>query len=184
MKLSLKKLKNFHGPKGPVLLVIMDGIGIGPKDESNAVYLAETPNMDRLFASRLYTQIQAHGKAVGLPSDEDMGNSEVGHNALGAGRVFDQGARLVNRAIRTGSVFETRLWEKIMDRGRRGGTLHFIGLLSDGNVHSHIDQLFALVDHCADRDIKRVRLHALLDGRDVGERSALEYIMPTQGRLK
>ncbi|MFZ7110130.1 MAG: 2,3-bisphosphoglycerate-independent phosphoglycerate mutase [Desulfatiglandales bacterium] len=184
MELSLKKLKNFHGPKGPVLLVIMDGIGIGPKDESNAVYLGETPNMDRLFASRLYMQIQAHGKAVGLPSDEDMGNSEVGHNALGAGRVFDQGARLVNRAIRTGTVFETRLWEKIMDRGRRGGTLHFIGLLSDGNVHSHIDQLFALVDHCADRDIKRVRLHALLDGRDVGERSALDYIMPTQGRLK
>lgn len=184
MKLSLKKLKYFQGPKGPVLLIIMDGIGIGPENQTNAVYLAETPNLDRLFQSRLYTEIRAHGTAVGLPSDEDMGNSEVGHNALGAGRVFDQGARLVNRAIRTGRIFETDLWQSISSRGTGGGTVHFIGLLSDGNVHSHIDQLYALIDRCTEQGLPKVRVHALLDGRDVGERSALDYIVPTQDKLK
>jgi len=184
MKLSLKKLKSFHGPKGPLLLIIMDGIGIGPEDETNAVYLAQTPNLDRLFQSRLYTQIRAHGTAVGLPSDKDMGNSEVGHNALGAGRVFDQGARLVNRAIKTGRIFETELWQTILDCGTRGGALHFIGLLSDGNVHSHIDQLFALIDRCAEQGLPRVRVHPLLDGRDVGERSALDYVVPTREKLE
>jgi len=102
MSLSLKKLKSFHGRKGPLLLIIMDGIGIGKEDETNAVHLANTPHLDRLFKSDLYTQLKAHGTAVGLPSDDDMGNSEVGHNAIGAGRIFDQGARLVNRAIQTG----------------------------------------------------------------------------------
>ncbi len=184
MKLSLKKLKDFHGPKGPVLLIIMDGIGIGPEDETNAVYLAETPNLDRLFQSELYTQIRAHGTAVGLPSDDDMGNSEVGHNAVGAGRVFDQGARLVNRAIKTGRIFETEIWRNIVERSKSGGTLHFIGLLSDGNVHSHMDQLFALIDRCAEEGLSRVCVHPLLDGRDVGERSALDYILPTQEKLK
>ncbi len=184
MKLSLKKLKNFHGPKGPLLLIIMDGIGIGSEDETNAVYLAETPNLDRLMQTGLYTKIRAHGTAVGLPSDKDMGNSEVGHNALGAGRVFDQGARLVNAAIKTGRIFETELWQNLSERVRRGRTLHFIGLLSDGNVHSHIDQLFALIDRCAEEGLPRVRVHALLDGRDVGERSALDYVVPTQEKLK
>ena len=90
MSLNLDKLKSFHGRKGPLLLIIMDGIGIGKADETNAVYMANTPNLDKLFKSDLYTQLKAHGKAVGLPSDDDMGNSEVGHNAIGAGRVFDQ----------------------------------------------------------------------------------------------
>ncbi len=183
MKLSLNKLKNFNGPKGPVLLIIMDGIGIGPEDESNAVYLAKTPNLDRLFQSKLYARIRAHGTAVGLPSDKDMGNSEVGHNALGAGRVFDQGARLVNRALQTGRIFETEIWRKIVERGKSGGALHFIGLLSDGNVHSHIDQLFLLIDRCAEEGLPRVRVHPLLDGRDVGERSALDYLVPTREKL-
>ena len=148
MPLTLKKLKSFSGRKGPLLLIIMDGVGIGRKDESNAVYLARTPVLDHLFQSRLYCQLQAHGTAVGLPSDKDMGNSEVGHNAIGAGRVFDQGAKLVNRAIETKQIFETELWAKIVRRVKEGGTLHFIGLLSDGNVHSHIDQLYKLIDKC------------------------------------
>jgi len=113
-----------------------------------------------------------------------MGNSEVGHNALGAGRVFDQGARLVNAALQTGKIFETQQWDKIVQRAKKGGTIHFIGLLSDGNVHSHIDQLYILIDRCAELDLKRLRVHALLDGRDVGERSALDYITPTEAKLR
>ncbi|MBW2065204.1 MAG: 2,3-bisphosphoglycerate-independent phosphoglycerate mutase [Deltaproteobacteria bacterium] len=184
MPLRLKKLENFRGRKGPLLLIIMDGIGIGPEDERNAVYLADTPNIDRLTGSRFYTQLQAHGTAVGLPTDQDMGNSEVGHNALGAGRVFDQGARLVNKAIQSGMIYETELWKGILQRARKGGTIHFLGLLSDGNVHSHIDHLFALIDKCAESGVKKVRVHALLDGRDVGERTALRYVIPTEEKLK
>ncbi len=184
MKLELRKLESFKGRSGPLLLIIMDGIGIGPSDERNAVYMAHTPNLDRLIGSKLYCELQAHGTAVGLPSDKDMGNSEVGHNALGAGRVFDQGARLVNKALETGKIFETDLWKKIVDRGLGGGTVHFIGLLSDGNVHSHIDHLYRLIEKCAETGIRRVRIHALLDGRDVGERSALNYIIPTEEKLQ
>lgn len=180
---GLVSLRSFHGRKGPLLLIIMDGVGIGRPDETNAVFLARTPHLDRLLAGTLYTQLKAHGTAVGLPSDEDMGNSEVGHNALGAGRVFDQGARLVNRALESGKVFETDQWKAMAERARRGGTVHFIGLLSDGNVHSHITQLYKLVERCAAEKWARVRIHALLDGRDVGERSALDYVIPTERKL-
>ncbi len=183
MSLELKSLKYFKGRKGPLLLIIMDGIGIGKNDESNAVFLANAPVLNRLLKTDLYIQLKAHGKAVGLPTDGDMGNSEVGHNALGAGRVFEQGASLVNSALKTGKVFEERLWQEILDRSRKGGTLHFIGLLSDGNVHSHIDQLNILIDNCAESGLKKVRVHALLDGRDVGEKSALDYVLPTQEKL-
>jgi 2,3-bisphosphoglycerate-independent phosphoglycerate mutase len=184
MSLQLKKLKSFHGRKGPLLLIIMDGIGIGRQDESNAVYMAKPPTLDRLIASERYAQLRAHGTAVGLPTDKDMGNSEVGHNALGAGRVFDQGARLVNKAFETGQIFQTALWGRIVDRAKKGGTVHFLGLLSDGNVHSHIEQLYKLIDHCAELGLKAVRVHALLDGRDVGERSALDYVIPTEKKLR
>jgi 2,3-bisphosphoglycerate-independent phosphoglycerate mutase len=183
MSLRLKRLKTFSGRKGPLLLIIMDGIGMGSPYEGNAVHLARTPNLDQLCSSRFYCLLQAHGTAVGLPTDKDMGNSEVGHNALGAGRVFDQGARLVNRAIESGKIFKTELWDQIVQRGRNRGTVHFLGLLSDGNVHSHIDQLYRLIDACAETAVERVRVHALLDGRDVGEKSALQYIVPTEERL-
>ncbi|HEJ84041.1 MAG TPA: 2,3-bisphosphoglycerate-independent phosphoglycerate mutase, partial [Desulfobacteraceae bacterium] len=184
MSLGLKRLTLFPGREGPLLLIIMDGIGLGRRDESNAVYLARTPTLDRLFQSDLYTELKAHGTAVGLPSDNDMGNSEVGHNALGAGRIFEQGARLVNKALETGEIFRTDLWNRIVERAKEGGTIHFIGLLSDGNVHSHIDHLYRMIDKCGETGIKRVRVHALLDGRDVGERTALNYLMPTQDRLR
>jgi 2,3-bisphosphoglycerate-independent phosphoglycerate mutase len=184
MLLTLKKLKSFHGRKGPLLLIIMDGIGIGRADETNAVYKANTPNLDKLFKSDLYTQLRAHGTAVGLPSDDDMGNSEVGHNAMGAGRVFDQGARLVNAALKTGRIFQSTAWDNIAKRSQNGGTIHFIGLLSDGNVHSHIEQLFIMIDKCAELNFKKVRVHTLIDGRDVGERTALDYIIPTEKKLK
>ncbi len=184
MRLKLNKLKFFSGRKGPLLLIIMDGVGVGKKYEGNAVYLAKTPNLDRIMSSKLYCQLQAHGTAVGLPTDGDMGNSEVGHNALGAGRVFEQGALLVNKAIETGRIFETELWSNIADRAGDGASLHFIGLLSDGNVHSHIDQLNKLIDKCAELGFGHLRIHALLDGRDVGEKSALEYVIPTESKLK
>ena len=184
MSLQLKKLRSFPGRKGPLLLIIMDGIGLGKNDDSNAVYLAKTPVLDKLMAGPLQTRLRAHGTAVGLPSDEDMGNSEVGHNAIGAGRVFAQGAKLVDTAIENKSIFNTEIWNNLVNRGKGKATLHFIGLLSDGNVHSHIKQLYALLQNCAEKGVKRVRLHPLLDGRDVGEKTALTYIEQTEALLK
>ncbi len=181
--MTLKKLENFAGRKGPVLLMILDGVGIGKEYEGNAVYMAKTPILDELMKSDLMTQLKAHGPAVGLPTDGDMGNSEVGHNAIGAGRVFAQGAKLVDNSIKTGDIFKSDAWTSIVKRGQEGGAVHFVGLLSDGNVHSHIDHMFALIKNLADNNVKKVRVHALLDGRDVGERSALEYIRPTQELL-
>ena len=183
MTLNLNKLKNFHGRKGSLLLIIMDGVGIGKKYDGNAVYKANTPVLDNLFKSKLYTQLKAHGPAVGLPSEDDMGNSEVGHNAIGAGRVFDQGAKLVNRSIKSGEIFKSEIWKNVTERGKKNGTVHFIGLLSDGNVHSHIDQLFALINQCKQEGIPKVRLHVLLDGRDVPGKSALKYLTMTEELL-
>ena len=181
MELKLKKLKNFTPRKGPLLLIIMDGVGLGENIDSNAEYAGKTPCLDKLFKSELFTSLQAHGVAVGLPSDDDMGNSEVGHNALGAGRVFDQGAKRVNFALADGSIYKSEEWEKLVTHAKEsGGTFHFIGLLSDGNVHSHIDQLFAMIRHLSQEGVKKVRVHALLDGRDVQERSALTYIDETE----
>jgi 2,3-bisphosphoglycerate-independent phosphoglycerate mutase len=181
---ELRRWRKFHGRPGPLLIVVMDGMGIGREDESNAVYLARTPTLDRLLATCPHTRLLAHGPAVGLPSWEDMGNSEVGHNAIGAGRVFEQGAKLVNREIASGGIYRTPLWGEIAGRCRDGGgALHFIGLLSDGNVHSHIDHLFAMVRKAAEAGVKRLRVHPLMDGRDVGETSALDYVEPLEAAL-
>ena len=183
MTLNLTKNKFHNIRKGPLLLIIMDGIGIGKNADNNGVYLAKTPTLDKLFASPFYTKLKAHGPAVGLPSEDDMGNSEVGHNALGAGRVFSQGAKLVNNSIKSGNIFQSELWQKIISAGKNGSTIHFIGLFSDGNVHSHIDQLYALIDECVKNGVSKVRLHPLLDGRDVGERSALDYVLPAEEKF-
>ena len=181
--MELKPLAGYTTFAGPVVAVIMDGLGIGPHDESDGVHVSFTPTLDQLFQEKLMLRLKAHGKAVGLPADDDMGNSEVGHNALGAGRIFAQGARLVNEAIQSGTIFSGRVWDEMLGRTQQGGTIHFIGLVSDGNVHSHIDQLYAMLARCAEFGVSRVRVHALLDGRDVGEKSALEYIIPLQKRL-
>ncbi|MFP6597851.1 MAG: 2,3-bisphosphoglycerate-independent phosphoglycerate mutase, partial [Candidatus Hydrogenedentota bacterium] len=174
---TLEALENYKAIPGPVVCVVMDGVGLGNCDEADGVHLAYTPVLDKLMAEEpLYCQLKAHGMAVGMPTDGDMGNSEVGHNTLGAGRVFPQGAKRVNEAIRSGALFEGAAWKKAVERGRDGGTLHFIGLLSDGNVHSHIDQLVAMLDKAAEDGVERVRIHVLLDGRDVKERSALNYL--------
>jgi len=175
----LKTFSAFQGRPGPVVLVVMDGIGLNPRSAGNAVAAAHTPTLDWLMEHCPTTRLRAHGKAVGLPSDEDMGNSEVGHNAIGAGRVFHQGARLVSEAIETGGMWEEEVWKKLVENCLSNeGTLHFIGLLSDGNVHSHIDHLRAMILRAKEEGILRVRVHILLDGRDVGETSALEYVLP------
>jgi 2,3-bisphosphoglycerate-independent phosphoglycerate mutase len=182
-KLHLEPLKNYNAFSGPVVFVIMDGVGIGKLDESDGVFMANTPVLDSLFQEPLFQKLKAHGKAVGLPSDEDMGNSEVGHNALGSGRVFAQGARLVNDAIATGKLFEGASWRSTINQARAGGSVHFIGLLSDGNVHSNIEQLLAMIERCAQEEVATVRIHPLLDGRDVGEKSALTYLDRLEKKL-
>ena len=182
MSMQLTPATGYRSFAGPVVLIILDGVGIGTRDERDGVHVAHTPVLDTLFQENMITQLKAHGSAVGLPSEDDMGNSEVGHNALGAGRVFSQGAKLVNEALATKKVFGGKAWEQLMGRAEKG-TVHFIGLVSDGNVHSNIEQLYALLDGCAEQGVKRVRVHALLDGRDVGAKSALDYIVPLEKRL-
>jgi 2,3-bisphosphoglycerate-independent phosphoglycerate mutase len=179
MSLHLDPHPSFAGRPGPVLLVIADGVGVQPDVPSNAVAVAETPTLDRLMSGELYTELAAHGPAVGLPSDDDMGNSEVGHNALGAGRVFAQGAKLVNRAIESGAIFESDIWHEAVDHAR-SGTIHFIGLHSDGNVHSHNEHLYAMLRRVAEEGVTSAAVHILHDGRDVPSRSALTYIERTE----
>lgn len=176
-KLILQKSKAFGGPKGPVVLVIMDGVGIGNADPGDMVHKATKPHLDWLDAHTVKSQLKAHGTAVGMPDDGDMGNSEVGHNAIGAGRVFAQGARLVNEAIASRALFEGEVWREMVARcAEKKSALHFIGLLSDGNVHSHMTQIVALVREASAAGVSTVRVHTLLDGRDVPPTSALEYI--------
>ena len=165
------------GADGPVCAVVMDGIGLNPAADGNAFHHAQTPTLDYLFQKYGCLPLAAHGHAVGLPSNKDMGNSEVGHNALGAGRIFEQGAKLVKNAIDSGQLFESDTWQWLVERPRQNaGTLHLIGLLSDGNVHSHEDHLHAMLAHLASADVAKVRVHVILDGRDVSERSAEVYI--------
>lgn len=165
------------GAGTPVVLAILDGVALADRGPYNAVTLANTPTLDRLFDGPLFTTLKAHGRAVGMPSDDDMGNSEVGHNTLGAGRVVNQGARLVNDALVSGCMFASDAWQSLIQPViETNKTFHLIGLLSDGNVHSHMDHVHALVQQCANDGIQRLRLHALLDGRDVPARSALGYV--------
>ena len=179
----LQPTQGYETFNGPIVTVIMDGVGIGTKDERDGVFVANTPILDRLLTEPLMVKLKAHGTAVGLPSDGDMGNSEVGHNALGAGRIFAQGTQLVNDALSSGAVFQSEEWGELKKRGLAGHALHFIGLLSDGNVHSNIAQLFLLLDRCVSDKLPRVRLHILLDGRDVDQKSALKYIAQLENKI-
>ena len=176
---SLKKSTSFQGARGPVLTIVMDGVGIAPDNGANAVKAANTPTLDALMRDYPMVPLKAHGTAVGLPSDDDMGNSEVGHNALGAGKVFAQGAKLVTQSIESGKIFASETWKTLVSRVLTPTqTLHFIGLFSDGNVHSHIDHLKAMILQAKKEGVRRVRIHVLIDGRDVGETSALDYVLP------
>ena len=221
--------------RGPLILAILDGVGWGARDGGDAVHLAAKPHLQRLWTEAPTRTLKAHGTAVGMPSDADMGNSEVGHNALGAGRVFRQGAALVQDAIANGRLFDTAAssihqrtlvepsnsdadqggasigpeahLECVEDRsgvttkrcaegGGSGawrwlvepltsatGTLHLCGLLSDGNVHAHIDHVIALV-RAADREgVQCIRIHALADGRDVLDPSFDHYVEQLQATL-
>ena len=181
----MKQLQKHPGAKNvrPVVTIVMDGVGLAPAGESNAVYLARTPNLDRLMAHYPMIPLRAHGTAVGLPSDDDMGNSEVGHNALGSGQVFAQGAKLVSASIESGKMFASETWKTLIANAKNGGKLHFLGLFSDGNVHSHIDHLKAMLTEAKKEGVPTIRIHILLDGRDVGETSALDYIDPFEAFL-
>lgn len=154
----------------------MDGVGLGAGDRGDAVAAARTPTLDWIASRGMTQSLLAHGKAVGLPSDDDMGNSEVGHNALGAGVVHQQGAALVGRALASGTLVASSAFQTCIERSQRGGALHFLGLLSDGNVHAHIGHLVAMMRGAAASGAKRIFVHALLDGRDVAPTSALTYI--------
>ena len=179
MSLTLEKIASYPGPKGPVLLVIMDGVGIGKYAEGDFVKAANKPTLDWLQQNALYTTLKAHGTAVGMPSDADMGNSEIGHNAIGCGRVFDQGASLVAKAVASGALYQGPTWKKVIENVLdHKSTLHFIGLFSDGNVHSHLDHLKAMLTQAKKEGVSKIRIHPLLDGRDVPPTSALDYILP------
>ena len=179
MDKKLTKINSFNGIEGPVVTIVMDGIGVAPANAANAVNAAFTPTLDMLAAKYPHVNLKAHGTAVGLPSDDDMGNSEVGHNALGAGQVFAQGAKLVSQSIESGKMFASATWQELIANVKtNASTLHFLGLFSDGNVHSHIDHLKAMLIQAKKEGVNKVRIHILIDGRDVGETSALEYIDP------
>ena len=165
--------------KKKVALIVMDGVGICPegKEAGSAVIAANTPILDELMKTRPWIKLKAHGPAVGLPDESDMGNSEVGHNALGCGQIYAQGAKLVNQSIASGRIFESAAWKEGMTHALDNeGAVHFIGLLSDGNVHSHINHLKALIQEAKKEGVKRVFVHALLDGRDVPPTSGLSYL--------
>jgi len=182
MTLRLQKHNSFSGRKGPVVILVADGVGAAPPHPSNAVSEAKTPTLDWLADQPMYTELLAHGTAVGLPSDDDMGNSEVGHNAIGAGRIFAQGAKLVNQALASGAAFETNVWKQAMAHGK-SNTLHLMGLHSDGNIHAHTKHLYQLMKTAAEQGVKQCCLHILLDGRDVGARTALTYIEETEKHI-
>ena len=176
-KRALKKSKKFSGINGPLVCIVMDGIGIAAESSGNAVALANTPTLDKLKIDYPVRKLKAHGTAVGLPSDEDMGNSEVGHNAMGAGQVFAQGCKLVTKSIESGEVFNSNTWRELSANClSNNSVMHFIGLLSDANVHSNLDHLYAMIKQAKSDGLKKVRVHVLLDGRDVDPMSGVLYV--------
>ncbi|XP_066381287.1 2,3-bisphosphoglycerate-independent phosphoglycerate mutase-like [Miscanthus floridulus] len=172
-------------PKGkPVAVVVLDGWGEATPDQYNCIHVAQTPVMDSLKngAPEKWTLVKAHGTAVGLPSDDDMGNSEVGHNALGAGRIFAQGAKLVDSALASGKIYNGDGFNYIKE-SFESGTLHLIGLLSDGGVHSRLDQLQLLLKGASERGAKKIRVHILTDGRDVLDGSSVGFVETLENDL-
>ncbi len=169
----------------PVLLVVMDGVGFSKTGLGDAVTEANTPTLDWMLKNCPYTRLKAHGDAVGLPSDDDMGNSEVGHNALGCGQIYSQGAKLVNESIESGKMYDSAAWKELVSNVKsKDSTMHFIGLLSDGNVHSNISHLFNMLREAKKEGVKKARIHILLDGRDVPATSAPIYVEQLENVLK
>jgi len=169
-------------PRRPVVLVILDGFGVNPAKQNNAVVEAPTPNLDRYFSQYPHTLLNASGQAVGLP-DGQMGNSEVGHLALGAGSVIRQDMVKINDSIDSGDFYRNpKLIYALNKCCETQRPLHLLGLVSDGGVHSHIDHLYALIE-AARRYGVRVLLHMITDGRDTPPQSALDYLMPLEAKL-
>ncbi|KAG6745459.1 2,3-bisphosphoglycerate-independent phosphoglycerate mutase [Populus alba x Populus x berolinensis] len=165
-------------PKGrTIAMVVLDGWGEAKPDQYNCIHVAHTPTMDsfKTTAPEKWRLIKAHGTAVGLPSEDDMGNSEVGHNALGAGRIFAQGAKLVDLALASGKIYDGEGFKYIKECFDNG-ILHLIGLLSDGGVHSRLDQLQLLLKGAVENGAKRIRVHILTDGRDVLDGSSIGFV--------
>ena len=162
--------------KTPTTLIIMDGFGLAPAADDNAVTLAKTPVLDGLFRDYAHTTLSASGLDVGLPAGQ-MGNSEVGHTNIGGGRVVFQDLPRISRAIEDGSFFRNDAYNKAMDDClKNGASLHLYGLLSDGGVHSHIDHLYALLQMAKDKGLHRVYIHCFLDGRDVSPTSGKGFV--------
>jgi 2,3-bisphosphoglycerate-independent phosphoglycerate mutase len=166
------------------LLIVLDGFGLGTHEEWDAIRAARTPTLDRLFASAPATRVATHGLFVGLPATKDMGGSEVGHLTMGAGQILDQGPTRINQALADGSFFRAAAMQAAMERCSGGNhALHLLGLLSDGNIHSHIDHAMAIACHANECGVERLYLHLLLDGRDVGIQTALDYVEQVESLL-
>ncbi|MEC9337794.1 MAG: 2,3-bisphosphoglycerate-independent phosphoglycerate mutase [SAR324 cluster bacterium] len=177
--LFLKNLQQYFSGRGPLIHVVLDGWGVGAADETNAVNRANLPVMSRLIRGCPYTQLWTHGKYVGLPNEKDMGGSEVGHMTMGAGMVMEQGPTLIQNLLQSGEFFENPVLSRIIQNCvERDTPLHLLGLLSNGNIHSHVDHTEAIIRHAFQSGIRRCYLHALLDGRDVGVQSALDFTEP------
>jgi 2,3-bisphosphoglycerate-independent phosphoglycerate mutase len=173
----LRELRERYRPRPVHLLIVLDGFGLGTVPEWDAIRAARTPTFSHLFTDLPHTRLATHGPYVGLPADKDLGGSEVGHLTMGAGRILDQGPTRINRAIADGRFFRSpALVELVEHCARRGTALHLLGLLSDGNIHSHIDHFIAIIRHAHERGVRRLYVHALLDGRDTGVQSALTYV--------
>ena len=177
--LFLKNLQQYFSGRGPLIHVVLDGWGVGAADETNAVNKANLPVMSRLIRGCPYTQLWTHGKYVGLPNEKDMGGSEVGHMTMGAGMVMEQGPTLIQNLLQSGEFFENPVLSRIIQNCvERDTPLHLLGLLSNGNIHSHVDHTEAIIRHAFQSGIRRCYLHALLDGRDAGVQSALDFTEP------
>ena len=165
--------------KTPTTLIIMDGFGLRKEPDGNAVAAAATPRLDQFFQEYAHTELSASGLDVGLPEGQ-MGNSEVGHTNIGAGRVVFQDLPRISKSIQDGTFFENSAYIHAMDACREhDASLHLIGLLSDGGVHSHLDHLFALMKMARDRGLEKVYIHAFLDGRDVSPTSGADFVART-----
>lgn len=169
--------------KKPIILVIMDGFGINPQEKGNAIKAAKTPNLDKIFANNPYTEIGASGMFVGLP-DGQMGNSEVGHTNMGAGRIVYQDLTRITKAIKDGEFADNTALNNAIDNAKKNGTaLHLMGLLSDGGVHSHNSHLYAMLQLAKDKGLDKVYVHCFMDGRDVPPSSGKEFAEDLQKHI-
>ncbi len=160
---------------GPIVLAVLDGVGLAPDSPGNAVSKARTPFLGKAASDCMHIALDASGEAVGLIPGQ-MGNSEVGHNTIGAGKAYKQGIAHIKEAFEKGEVFESEAWKEAVKRALNGGTLHFSGIFSDGGVHSDINHLFKMIDQAYIDGVRKIRIHPVFDGRDVAPQSEPKYI--------